>query len=464
MNPDQIVAGLNRQNERLEEENKRLREEISTLASYYAEEIKNQAYTVYERDVSLQILSKQMEFLKGQISFIEASSAASAQASAEAIASLRQTLHHTQRDNQLLNYDLSQETVRLQEEIARIHQQSSESESQVREHLTEISELKSTALMNTIRYNESEQKVSLIESDLQSLSDKSDALVKARDDLIKRLNKSNNSLLHKNRRDKKALQDVNLLNGQLSEEVRKAEQQILECDRLKDSLRQEIANETDLQKELRNTAEENANLQRRLEYFRAEDIKQQHTISSIQRQLQNLYSEERAQGLQHTIHHKTVEIEKLTEQARKQEMKLEEKDRQIERLTATIKKSVATIQEKEATATRWKGEVLAHSIQSLDRLRTDKISISTEITDSVFQLLKGIDSARKANEAATAIRAFLATVNTRMIYATNEINKIKDLIANVTYLVDKADGQEAFKQLIDDVSSLHNALKSTANS
>jgi hypothetical protein len=174
-------SSLNRQDERLEEENKRLREEISTLASYFAEEIKNQAYTVYERDVSLQIFSKQMEFLKGQISFIEASSAAGSHASAEAIASLRQTLHHTQRDNQLLNYDLSQETVRLQEEIARIHQQSSESESQVWEHLTEVSELKSTALMNTIRYNESEQKVSLIKSDLQGLSDKSDALVKARE-------------------------------------------------------------------------------------------------------------------------------------------------------------------------------------------------------------------------------------------------------------------------------------------
>jgi hypothetical protein len=68
-----------------------------------------------------------------------------------------------------------------------------------------------------------------------------------------------------------------------------------------------------------------------------------------------------------------VEIERLTEQARKQERELEEKDRQIERLIATIKKSVA-IQEKEATATRWKGEVLAHGIQLLNRLKADKIS------------------------------------------------------------------------------------------
>ena len=50
-----------------------------------------------------------------------------------------------------------------------------------------------------------------------------------------------------------------------------------------------------------------------------------------------------------------------------------------------------------------------------------------------------------------------------MTYATNETNEIKDLITNVTDLVDKADGPEAFKQLIDDISSLNNALKSSAN-
>lgn len=94
MNANQIVASLNRQNERLNEENKRrLKEDISTLVSYYVEEL-------YKKDMSLQILSMQMDFLKGQISFIEASSAASAHASEEAIVSLRQTLYDAQRDNQ----------------------------------------------------------------------------------------------------------------------------------------------------------------------------------------------------------------------------------------------------------------------------------------------------------------------------------------------------------------------------
>ena len=233
------------------------------------------------------------------------------------------------------------------------------------------------------------------------------------------------------------------MNSQLSEEVQRAEQQILENYRLQDSLRQQITKEGCLQEEL----------QRSLEYFRAEDMKQQYTISSIQRQLENLRSGERAKGLRDTIRHKTVEIEKLTEQARKNERKLEEKDERIKRLTATINK------EKEATAARWKGEVLGHGI-SLD---------SIEITGSVFQLLKDIDSAQKANEAATATRAFLAIVNTRMIFTPDETNEdetneIQDLIANLTRLVDKADGAEGFKQLIDDVFSLYDALGGTANS
>ena len=88
MNLDQIIASLNRQNEQLEGENKWLREEISTLTSSYTEEIKNQAYIIYKRDVSLEILSKQIEFLKGQISFIEVLSTASTYISAEVIESL----------------------------------------------------------------------------------------------------------------------------------------------------------------------------------------------------------------------------------------------------------------------------------------------------------------------------------------------------------------------------------------
>jgi hypothetical protein len=50
-----------------------------------------------------------------------------------------------------------------------------------------------------------------------------------------------------------------------------------------------------------------------------------------------------------------------------------------------------------------------------------------------------------------------------MTYATNETNEIKDLITDVTDLVDKADGPEVFKQLIDDTSSLNNALKSSTS-
>ena len=74
--------------------------------------------------------------------------------------------------------------------------------------------------MNTIY---SEQKVSQIKSDLQSLTNKSDILVKARDNLIKYLNKSNNSLYYKNQYNKKALQNTKLLNSQLLEEVYRAE-------------------------------------------------------------------------------------------------------------------------------------------------------------------------------------------------------------------------------------------------
>jgi hypothetical protein len=52
----------------------------------------------------------------------------------------------------------------------------------------------------------------------------------------------------------------------------------------------------------------------------------------------------------------------------------------------------------------------------------------------------------------------------RMTYITEETKEIHDLIKNITRLVDKAKGPEAFRLLIDDVSSLEKGLKSAANS
>jgi hypothetical protein len=140
------------------------------------------------------------------------------------------------------------------------------------------------------------------------------------------------------------------------------------------------------------------------------------------------------------------------------------KGRQIERLTATIKKSVATLKEKEAAAAALKVGVLGHTIRSINSIRANKISICIKITGSVFELLKGIDSARKADKAAIAIRSYLVTAEKRMMYITEETKEIHDLIKNITRLVDNAKGPEAFRLLIDDVSSLGKGLKSAGNS
>ena len=74
---------------------------------------------------------------------------------------------------------------------------------------------------------------------------------------------------------------------------------------------------------------------------------------------------------------------------------------------------------------------------------------SIEITGSVFQLLKDIDSAQKVNKATTTIRALLEIVNIRLIFTPGDINKdetneIRDLITNLTYLIDKANRLEGF--------------------
>lgn len=289
---------------------------------------------------------------------METSSIASAQASAEAIEFLEKSL----TDNQHLEYHLGQQTIQLQEQIAENHQLSSESDSKIREHLETVSELKSTALLNTIRYNESEKKVSTIESDIETLSDKSEKMIMARDDLIKRLNKSNMRMQKSKRRQTKILRETD---AELPENVRKLELKISENKKLRDSLHQDAARELRLQEQLRSTIEENGRLQHSLGFLQVKDLKQQYTISSIQRQLQQFKSGEKYKGLQQTARYKTVEIEELKEQVRRQDKELQKKDAQITRYIASV--------EKDKAVARLKGEILAHNIPSLDNVLVEKM-------------------------------------------------------------------------------------------
>jgi chromosome segregation ATPase len=411
-------------------------------------------YKVYQRDIALGACAEQMEFLKFQISFMETSSIASAQASAQATTYLEQSLI----DKRHLEYHLGQQTIQLQEQVAKNHQLSSETDAQLREYLDQISELRSTAFKNQLRYEESEKKASAIKTSIKNLSDKSDTLVQARDDLIKHLNRSNNSMRDKNKRKSRELREAAT---RQSEEIQELEQQILENERFRDSLRQDAAQEALLQQQLRRTAEENENLQDRLSFFRAEDQKQQRTISSIKRQLQRLSSDKRYKGLQQTVRYKTVEIEKMSEQAQREQ---QAKDTQIAKLGAILTTNIATIKEKEATIAHLKGALLKKDIPTLDKIRADKVSMSFGVADTVFQNLKGIDSALKAKRAITTVRAFLETQSSHITHILTCAEEVQSLIRHIIHFVNNTQGPEGIKQLMDDVWQVRDTFKPSAES
>ena len=466
MTPEQIIADLNRQLEQLTVENKELtvksqhlkdennrqNAEISALSSFYAEETKNMAYELYRRDITIGACTQQRHFLEYQISYIETSSIASAQASAEATAFLEKSL----TDNQHLEYNLSQQTIQLQEQITKNHQLSSESDNKLREYLEKISELKSTALMNTIQCEESEKRVTTIESDIKTLSDKSRRLIKARDDLIKQLNKSNKSIQQKKSHETKKLREAH---AKLSDSMDELQQKISENDRLQDSLHQDVAREALLQGQLRSTIKENEHLQRSLDFFQAEDLKQQQTISNIKRQLQDYKTGEKYKGLQQTARYKTVEIEQLKEQARRQEKELQEKDAQVTRLTASIKQSVATIRESNRTVARLKGEILAQDIPSLDNIQAEKISMSVKLADTVLEVLEGGGSGQKPADTIATVRDFLKTEDARLTYILTDLFNIRELVKDMAALANETNGAEEIETLIGDVRELTNGLK-----
>lgn len=445
MNPDQIIASVNRENKQLQDEVASLRSsniDLNARVNFYKKVAENQAYTIYEANAHTGLLLQQIEVLKGQIAFIERKSTAEATASARSIEFLQQKLHAMEASNQLSSYNaeaLSQHTVRLREEVARLHRHSSKTEAEVREYWSQIFHLESESLINMVRHQNSKDTLSKMKTNFQDLSDEYHKLVEARDDLNRRLARSNDSLHQVNKRDKRALTAAKSSNRELLDKLEEAEKKLLENDELRDSFREQIANEERLQQEIQQSLDENTSLQRSLDYFRGEDTKQQNAISSLQNQMKKLDSAERAEGFRATIRHKTVEIEKLTEQLGKQEETVKQKERLITELFSKIKANTALVEEKEAHVAGWKGNALAHSLNSLDQIMADRVSIGIDITTIVFKLLKGINSRQKADEAVSAIQAFLAKSEKRMNYAAKTMNQTKNdiesLIADVRGLV-----------------------------
>lgn len=137
------------------------------------------------------------------------------------------------------------------------------------------------------------------------------------------------------------------------------------------------------------------------------------------------------------------------------------KDRQIKRLTATIQKSVETLKIQDEIVSNLKGNILSYGVKSLDNMTINKISIAKDITTSVFNLLKDVDSTRKANNAVNVIHSYLETAERRMFFITEETKEIQCLIKNMTDLVKQAKGPITFKLLISDVYSLVEAFEGT---
>lgn len=183
----------------------------------------------------------------------------------------------------------------------------------------------------------------------------------------------------------------------------------------------------------------------------------------MQRKLKHLNSDERYKGLEQTVRDRTVEIEKLNELADRKEKELQEKDAQISRLTTTITKSITTMRGKDKTIAQLKGEILGHSIPSLDMIRADRISMSLKVANTVFGMLKNIDSSSKASNAIIQINDFIKTQHSRLAYVTQTASEIDDLLTDITRLASKAHTAEEMKNFIDDVCELRKKLENTAN-
>ncbi len=464
MNAEQIVEQANREAIRLGAENEQQRSSIAALQALvesYKAAMANQAAAILESQATAHAVMVQRDAFASQVAFIEQFSREGAAASAAAIRNLEQQLYQanaTGQDWSRQAGSLSAQTTRLQEEIVKLSQQSSEEKEKAKKNVETIGRLTVELSVNAARREESDERLRGIEGKLDDLTKSFGGLVAARDNLNDSLSASKKELQQNNRKQASVMKSAREQNEKLSKELEKAEARLQEHDKSTEDLRRKADVERKLQRELQKSLDDAEKMRSSLKFYQAQDEKHMKTISNYQKELRKLTDQDRATAFAKRIREKDVEIEKLVQYIKNLETQLGQKQRLVDMALARVKMSTAVAQRMEKDTAGWKGDSLANGFRSLVSHKVARMELAKETVDAVFAALRGIDSAQKAMQSVATIKGILSTVEYRMVtYGKDTMETIagvNSLVADIKKLVESAKEPSDFEKLITDVRAL----------
>jgi hypothetical protein len=282
------------------------------------------------------------------------------------------------------------------------------SEEQTRQLLKKIAKIESNILLKEVQNNELKHILQKKKDQLEKAKITTAALVTARDDLNRTLITTNARLRSKVGKNTRTLGKVQNEKTGLEKKLADAEASLHEHRETEAQLHEAIEKEEKLQNECQVALAESESLRQTTEFYMREDSTQVKTISSLQREVAILQDAERKSGYGRTINDLKMEIARLISNQVQLKDELQKKDLIVTKsLTKMVEQAkIAGDKKKEAAVT--KGHALGMTRALLDSLSQTKTNLAIDVAETVFAMLKDINSKEKSIEAMEKIKGYLA--------------------------------------------------------
>jgi hypothetical protein len=414
MEPAEIIASVNQENAELHAKTQQMEQqlfEMHTLNNAMNIMYQNQAFEIYRAVETVDGLHQHIHFLETYIACIE-------RRSDQGMLACQQTAEFFERENAAeiwSSQQWSQEAAHLsigtrniQKAVLTKIEGRQSSEEQTRQLLEKIAKIESNILLKEVQNNELKHILQKKKDRLEKAKITTAALVTARDDLNRTLITTNARLRFKVGRNTRTLDKVQNEKTGLEKKLADAEASLHEHRETEAQLHEAIEKEEKLQNECQVALAEAESLRQTTEFYMREDSTQVKTISSLQREVAILQDAERKSGYGRTINELKMEIARLKLHQAQLEDEVQKKDIIVTKSLTKMVEQAEIAREKKKEAAVTKGHALGMTRALLDSLSQTKTNLAIDVAETVFVMLKDIDSKERSIEAMDKIKGYLA--------------------------------------------------------
>lgn len=469
MEPAEIIASVNRENAGLQTKIQEMEQQLFNM------HVSNNSFVAIFQDQNFEICraNEVIDGLHCHIHFLQDYIAHVEQQSQHGLRACRQTVQFFKRKIAAERWSgrqwikeaasLSTETRDLQKAVLTKIESSRPSDEQARKQMERITEIESKILTQEVQNNDLKNTLQGQKNRLEEMQTRTTAMIAARDDLNCKLNKANDKLRSKAGKNARNLSTVMEEKDCLKKQLANSGKALAENEETKVQLHKAIQSGERLQIEYQAALAKAQDLRSSTDFYKKADSNQVKVITSLQRKVATLQEVERKSGYTKTINGQKAEIEQLISRQTQLEFELQKsRDIVTKSLTRMAEQAkIAKEAKKEAAVSR--GHALGTTGSLLDRLSQTNTDFAKDIVDTVFTMLKDLDSEQKAEEALAGIEGYLSRQgNIIYDFAKNVASnggEVQDLIKDLQKKIPTQPMPKEVESFISYVRGLQSALE-----